>query len=176
LAKRTVKKPIKKKIVKEQTKKKKSSSKTVDKKAAKKKVKITTKGPWGAFPGNKNASKWTEKRALVLANSLLSWMEEDEKNIYWEEFFLLVRKNYDRQKVKYLSDQYPSFSTLVKKAKGIQEIKLIKWANLGKLNPAITIFCLKNNHGYRDKQDITTDGYRIDSNIKVEILKDKTKK
>ena len=46
------------------------------------------------------------------------------------------------------------FSNPYKKAMNIAENHLVKYSLTGKYNPTVSIFMLKNNHGYKDKQEI----------------------
>jgi hypothetical protein len=57
-----------------------------------------------------------------------------------------------------LSNKFTSFSEIIKKAKQIQEAKLVEHGVFNNLNAPVTIFVLKNHHGYRDKQDIEHSG------------------
>lgn len=52
---------------------------------------------------------------------------------------------------------HPSFSESYKKAKGLQEHMLQESGLTNKFNPTITIFCLKNNHGWKDKVEVSGD-------------------
>lgn len=49
------------------------------------------------------------------------------------------------------------YSATIKKAKMQIEDNLNKLALTGKLNPTVTIFNLKNNFGWKDKQEISAD-------------------
>lgn len=86
---------------------------------------------------------------MKLGKEMLEWFEEEDKNIFFTEF--LLSRGYFRDLTNYLSGKFESFSAYMKKAEQFQELKLIKWGVLNKLNPAITIFLLKNKHGYRDE-------------------------
>ena len=110
----------------------------------------------GGQPNNKNAEKWTEEAALELGEKLLAWMRQGEgKNIYFNEFLHVVN-DYPHSIVSKLSKKFDSFSGLIKKAKIIQEVKLLKYGGTDGCNASMAIFSLKNNHSYRDKQDVST--------------------
>lgn len=47
---------------------------------------------------------------------------------------------------------HPKFSLAIKSAKRLQEEHLVTCGFLGASNPAVTIFLLKNNHGYKDRE------------------------
>jgi hypothetical protein len=131
----------------------------------------------GGQPGNKNAEKWTEGKAIDLGEKMIEWLREkddednDKGNIFFREF--LLDNDLYSDLVDYLCDKYKSFSDLIKKAKEIQEIKLVKFGVGDRLQPAMTIFILKNNHGYRDKQETELtgkDGKDLFPKIEVEII------
>lgn len=100
------------------------------------------------------AEKWTEEKALKLGNELIDWLNEDEENIFYEEF-LLLNKNYYSKLTNYLSGKFSSFSTLIETAKEIQKLKLVKFGVFDKLNAQMTKFVLINNHGMSDKVEQT---------------------
>ena len=123
----------------------------------------------GGQPGNKNAEKWTEEKALVLGKELIEWMmpknvkikdksgneigERDMhlSNIFWQDFICL-HKGLNKNTMNYLRDNFESFSDLYDQALNIQEVKLLKYAVLNKLNSSITKFVLQNHHdGYSTK-------------------------
>lgn len=52
------------------------------------------------------------------------------------------------------SNKPQSIRNLVKKAREINEIMLVEMMQRGKINPIPAIFLLKNNHGYKDQQEV----------------------
>jgi len=52
----------------------------------------------------------------------------------------------------------PEFSDSYKKAMALAEKSLVHNALTGGYNPTVSIFLLKNNHGYKDKQEIEHGG------------------
>ena len=139
----------------------------------KKKAKPKKKGNTGKKGGqleNKNAEKWTEEIAIQIGNDLLAWMRKDTKppNIFFEEF-LHIKNEYHPDLIADLVRKFPSFAELIKSAKKIQEIKLQRYGR--GLGAAMAIFSLKNNHGFRDKVDHTTNDKDITSEITVRIIK-----
>lgn len=104
--------------------------------------------------------KWTEEKSLQLGNDLINWLKakdedgNDKGNIFFEEF-LVIEKDLYPDLITYLRDKFSSFSDLLKKAEKIQEIKLAKYGTADRLNASMTKFVLINNHGWRDKQEIT---------------------
>lgn len=108
-------------------------------------------------PGNKAAEKWHEEDALKLGNELIAWLKAKPTNIYFQEF-LYLENDYYTTVIDYLSNKFESFSNLIKEAKKIQELKIVKYSSLNKLNPTMSIFVLKNCHGFKDKQEIEHQG------------------
>jgi len=99
--------------------------------------------------------KYTEKFCLELGEKLLTWMRQTEGNIFIKRF-LVEHTDVSYQRISELVKKYDSFSDLIKKAKDLQEMRLVDIAlNTGK--PIGAIFLLKNHHGYADKQEIKTE-------------------
>jgi len=69
--------------------------------------------------------------------------------------------------INYSKDE--EFFDSYKKALNIAENHLVKFSLTGKYNPTVSIFMLKNNHGYKDKQEIEHGG-ELKSNITVEYI------
>lgn len=102
--------------------------------------------------------KWTEEKALQLANDLIAWQKTDEsKHIFWEEFLIIERDLYP-ELIAYLEKKFTSFLKLIEKARKIQELKLQKYGTADTLSAPITKFVLINKHGWRDKQEIEHSG------------------
>jgi len=102
--------------------------------------------------------KWTEEKALALADELIEWLREkdedgeDKGNIFYEEF-LIIEKDLYVDVIRYLTDKFSSFSERIKQAKKIQELKLQKYGVGDRLNASMTKFTLMNNHGWTDKSE-----------------------
>ena len=95
--------------------------------------------------------------------SLLNALKSDIDIIYIWELFL--EKDYTRNRYAEWVNKYPDdeiVQTTSGTIKGILETRAIKWAMTNKLNPTATIFHLKNNYKWVDKQE-------IDQNIKAEV-------
>ncbi len=123
-------------------------------------------GKGGGQYNNKNAEKWNEEEALKLGNELIEWISEEPtmassmhgqyiKDINMFVVGFTASKKLCRNLPSELAKKFKSFSALLKIAQGIQEDKILKYSMLNKTNSAISIFCLKNHHGYVDKQDLT---------------------
>ena len=102
------------------------------------------------------AEKWTEDRAMQLGYDLIAWQKEKPENVFWEEFIIMEKELYP-EIISYLSKKFTSFLKLIEKAKKIQEIKLKKYGTADRLNASITKFVLINEHGWKDKQEISHD-------------------
>ena len=98
--------------------------------------------------------KWTEEISLQLANDLIDWMKLIPENIFWEEY-LVMERDLHPNVISYLCKKFSSFCELIEKGKKIQELKLKKYGTADKLNAPITKFVLINEHGWRDKQEVT---------------------
>lgn len=112
---------------------------------------------------NKNAEKYNEKHCLDIGEHLIKWLSPNIDKETWKDLhashiffyeFLVLYKWYTKDFIGDMCDKFPSFHELIKKAKNIQEVKLLKYWTANKLNPAMTIFCLKNNHDYRDRIEV----------------------
>ena len=77
---------------------------------------------------------------------------------------LAVWLDVDRRTITNYEDKDEFFPT-IKRAKGKIEADVEKQALLGKLNPTVSIFNLKNNFNWKDRQE-------IDSNVNVNNYKE----
>ncbi len=59
----------------------------------------------------------------------------------------------------------PDFSDALDKIRKVQHNMLVKGGVSNRYNPAITKLMLMNNHGYKEKSDVTTDGKAININF-----------
>lgn len=99
---------------------------------------------------------WTEEKVLKLGEELIQWLKSDEDNVWFERFLYEVKDLYP-QFISEMVEKYPKFSELIKRAKKIQENKLVDGCLKHNLNSTIAIFVLKNHYQYTDKTqtDIT---------------------
>ena len=121
--------------------------------------------------GNKAAEKWTEELALKFGNSLIIWMNQEDENVFFEEF-IYMNKHEEFPKIttdtpSYLASKYSTFSDLLTIAKKIEEFKLKKYSAFNKLNPQICKFLLSAQYGYTEK--IATDN-TLKADVKVGII------
>jgi len=129
--------------------------------------------------GNKDAEKWTEKRALSFGQEILDWMTSADENIFFDEFVYLIAPklpNYQDVKISadtpnYLGRKFLSFSELFDNARKIQELKLKKFGVFDKLNASMTKFVLINNHKWTERTE--SDVRVTDTNFSIkDIYKD----
>jgi hypothetical protein len=100
-------------------------------------------------PGGR-PTKWTEEKVLLLGQDLINWLKEDRDNV-WFERFLYEEQDLYPQLISEMVHKYPKFAELIKKAKKIQENKLVDGTLKHDLNPTMAIFVLKNHYQYTDK-------------------------
>lgn len=123
--------------------------------------------------GSKNPGgrpiKWTSKALVDVGEDLIKWMNAKPENLFFQEYL-----NGIGLYANFLSDyqgECKGFSQLVKNARDIQEQKLWKYGVANKLNPALTIFALKNNHGATDKVENKTE-FSGELEVKKRLLDD----
>ena len=112
-------------------------------------------------PKNKGGrpKKYTEKFIEKERVELDKWVEEKKGTVninFWLGDFA-VKRGYHRQRLSEFAEDSQKFSDTLKKAKQIQENKLVMGALLNKFNPTMAIFTLKNVAGWRDKKDVGID-------------------
>ena len=106
--------------------------------------------------------KWTESESLKFINDLIAWIKEKDDNIFVDDFIFLscdeskYAGNIYAKLPNYLASKFDSCSTLYARAIQMQKAKLVKYGVMDKLNAHMTKFTLINNHGWKEKTDITT--------------------
>jgi hypothetical protein len=103
--------------------------------------------------------KWTEQKAMELANELIEWMKSSDNNIFFERF-LVENKEQSPQIVSELSKKFKSFSEAIKRARKIQEYKIIDMGTM-RSNSTFAMFLLKSNHGYIEEYQKQTKEMKI---------------
>ena len=107
------------------------------------------------------AFRYTRDECKRLASSLSSWFEilpeypEELKKIKANRIFLLewcISENIPKESIPHIEKKSPLFSIALKKAKQIQELRLIE-LGLSIKNSVFCIFALKNLAGWRDDPD-----------------------
>ena len=110
---------------------------------------------------NKNAEKWTESEASKFVDSVLEYVQSNQRCMFIGE--PVTELGYYRTLWNYISEKF-DFDT-IKKVESILESRLVKLGLEGTNNATMTIFTLKNNYGWTDKQSIdhTTKGEAINA-------------
>lgn len=98
-------------------------------------------------------------------------MDEGDKYkcVTWQD--LVKNKSYSRQRISEWREKYDSdelFSDTIKKIDSELENRLFKLGLSGKANPTLVIFGLKNNYGWKDRQELGHTGIPP-SNINVTV-------
>jgi len=109
--------------------------------------------------------KWTGDEIKALADELLDWVESENKNLWFNDFF--ITKRVSRQRVQQFNEN-KYFAQVYELCKGIQESRMFKAGTSKTVNPAMFIIGLKNNHGWRDKTEVEHSGG-------VKVIKDDIK-
>lgn len=106
-------------------------------------------------PGNKAALKWTEEKAMAIAQGLLEWMNEDQRNFLMKDF--LFEEGLYADIIATLSDRYPTFAEYIVRAKEIEAHRIQKFALTNNLNANMAQWVLGVHHKQHNvqKQEIT---------------------
>ena len=106
----------------------------------------------------------TEEFVLSEVTNLLKYLKENKNIVYlWEMF---EEKEYPRQCFSEWAEKFASnaeISDTIKVIREILETRAIVWAMKEELNPTSTIFHLKNNYKWVDKQEIDQRNLNIDT-------------
>lgn len=105
--------------------------------------------PKGKGNGAGRPKIYDEKFILALIPKLESWCK-DEKNFWLGDFAIQI--GLWRQRLDEFAELSPKFSDTLKRAKAIQEYRLIKLGLDKNVNGVMAIFALKNVAGWRDQQ------------------------
>lgn len=100
--------------------------------------------------GNKNAEKWTEKEAKELVDSVLKYVQDTPDCYFIGE--PITELGYYRTLWSYIGTKF-DFDT-IKRVESILENRLVKAGLTGGSNPTMTIFTLKNNYDWTDKNQL----------------------
>jgi len=110
----------------------------------------------GGQPGNNNAEVWTEEIVLEIGRDIIEWMKDKPAHIYFNVYMdFHCKHDLSFNFIEQQSKRFDSFRELIKKAKRMQEAKIVQYAGTKIVNPTMGIFFLKNHHGYTDKMENT---------------------
>jgi hypothetical protein len=104
--------------------------------------------------------KYTPEVLAKLGQDLLEWFARKE-NIWLKDFATL--KGFHWAQFSQFASKSDDFSLALKRAKDIQESKLVKLGLSKEVNSSMAIFALKNVSGWRDVQEVRHDPPSEDS-------------
>ena len=100
---------------------------------------------------------------------------DDKEEPYTFTGLALALGFYGRQELlnylNYVDENGDKFSDTIKRARSKVESSIEKGLISGKYNATGAIFNLKNNFGWKDKQEVETSGEH-NMNVKIEVIKD----
>ena len=108
--------------------------------------------------------KWTAEAIEAEGEALLAWLQEDKSQFWVKDF--AVERGYGPQRFSEWVKVSPQFSDAYKMAMAVQESRLVSKGLEGK-GQAMAIFTLKNNHGWRDKQEIEQTSVNLSANMDI---------
>lgn len=105
--------------------------------------------------GNTAALKWTEEKAMAIAQGLLEWMNDDQRNFLMKDF--LFEQGLYADIIATLSERYPAFAEYIVRAKEIEAHRIQKFALTNNLNANMAQWVLGVHHKQHNvqKQEIT---------------------
>lgn len=111
---------------------------------------------------NTNAEKWTLEEATKLFNDAL------EKSVGKDyDFIGEIARDLDtyREIFVYLVDKFSELKPIHKRILSNLEANCFSHTKKGEINVAVGIVNLKSNHGWTDRNDITTKGDKVENTI-----------
>lgn len=112
--------------------------------------------------------EYTDEVISKEAKELLQYVENTELPLIQE---FTYNKKYNRAKLSELSNNNIEFRNALDKLKEKQHNTLVSRSLAGDYNPTIAMLLLKNNHGYKDKQDVEHSGHVEGTKINVLAIK-----
>lgn len=110
--------------------------------------------------------KYTAEFVNGLTDRLRLWCK-NEKSLWLGEF--AAENGMHRDRLLEIAEHNQEFADVFLLAKQVQENKLFRLGLSKKFNASMPIFALKNVAGWRDTQDITSNGKELFSGIEVTI-------
>jgi hypothetical protein len=101
--------------------------------------------------GNKYNEKYDYKTAKAFFEDSLKKVKSDKQICYIGS--LATKMNTYRQLYDYLLDRFKDLDTIKKEIDGILESRVAEKAMNNEVNSTFAIFMMKNNHGWKDKQE-----------------------
>jgi hypothetical protein len=121
----------------------------------------------GGQPGNRNAEKYTEEKAMKIANGLLEWLKPKlvdapdgagkvdvhAENILYEQY--LLGEGLHPNITSNLSSRFESFREIIGEAKEWQRVKMMYMGAFKKIDSRFGVFLLSAIHGLSEKKEQT---------------------
>ena len=101
-------------------------------------------------------TKWTEEKAMDLADGLIRWMKDDPNHFLIGDY--LIEHDLFSEIVAYLSSRYPQFLNHISRAKEIEAHRITMYALANKLNPGMAQWVLAVNHNKHNVQKTEVTG------------------
>lgn len=119
----------------------------------------------GAPKNNTNAEIWTFEEAYNLFVELLQIAEDktNKDNDFIGE--VAQQKKVTLSTLDYLKTKFPELEKIYKEIKSNCEANCFGNGKKGNIVPSLAIMNLKSNHGWTDRQDVTTEGKSINPPI-----------
>jgi hypothetical protein len=98
----------------------------------------------------------------TVARRLEQWVQKaiKEEQVVWIKDFALENGIPSSTFSRWNCDRYPNFAESYARAKDYQESYFVKTGLDNRKNAQFVMFCLKNNHGWIDRQDVATTDYK----------------
>ena len=121
----------------------------------------------GGQPGNRNAEKYTEEKALKIAYGLLDWLkpklidnpdgagqiDENAEHIFYEQY--LLGEGLHPNITSNLSSRFESFREIIGEAKEWQRVKMMYMGAFKKIDSKFGVFLLSAIHNLTEKKEQT---------------------
>lgn len=105
----------------------------------------------GSYPAWYKEPKYTKEFCDKEADELLSYIEGTPLPMLKE---FCTKRSYLATRIPQMCAASENFKTAVEALKQKEETQIVRGGLGNKLNPTMSIFCLKNNHGWTDKREL----------------------
>jgi hypothetical protein len=112
----------------------------------------------GAPINNTNAEKWTLEEATQLFEKAVDLSKNEDYDFIGEVAFDL---DLDKGIFDYLINKFPHLKEYKNRILSNCEVHCFRNTKKNKINTAVGIVNLKSNHGWTDRQDLTTQGDKL---------------
>jgi hypothetical protein len=122
---------------------------------------------------NNNAEKWTLEESTKLFDDAIKLSENENRDYDFIGEIARDLKQY-KELFSYLSNKFPELKEIHNRLISNCEANCFYNGKKSNIVPSLAIMNLKSNHGWTDRNDVTTDGKELQqppSSIKVKIIK-----